>query len=72
MNNKEFITKDGIVKEALTAGMFKVEFEDGTIALASLSGKIRKFKIRILQGDKVRVEFSPHDLNHGRIAYRLR
>lgn len=69
---KEVITKEGIVKEAMMAGMFKIEFTDESIALASLSGKIRKFKIRILPGDKVKVEFSPHDLTRGRISYRYR
>jgi translation initiation factor IF-1 len=72
MSTKEVITKDGSVKEALMGGMFSIELQDGTIALASLSGKIRRFKIRILPGDKVRVEFSPHDLTRGRISYRLR
>ncbi len=70
--NKEVITKDGIVKESLMAGMFKVELDNEEVALASLSGKIRKFRIRILTGDKVRVEFSPHDLSRGRIIYRYR
>jgi translation initiation factor IF-1 len=70
MNTKEVVIKDGLVKEALTAGMFRIEFEEGEEALASLSGKIRKFRIRILPGDRVRVEFSPHDLTRGRISYR--
>lgn len=69
---KEIVSKDGIVKEALMGGMFKIEFEDESVALASLSGKIRKFRIRILTGDKVKVEFSPHDLTRGRITYRYR
>jgi translation initiation factor IF-1 len=64
--------KEGVVKEALMGGLFKVQFEDEAIALASLSGKMRKFKIRILPGDKVKVEFSPHDLTRGRISYRYR
>ena len=72
MSTKEVITKDGIVKEALMAGMFKVEMSDGEFVLASLSGKMRKFKIRILPGDKVKVEFSPHDLTRGRVSYRYR
>jgi translation initiation factor IF-1 len=72
MITKEVITKEGIVREALMGGMFKVEFSDGAIALASLSGKIRQSKIRVLPGDKVKLEFSPHDLNRGRITYRLR
>lgn len=71
-NTKQVITKDGIVKEALMGGMFRIEFADETIALASLSGKIRQFKIKILPGDKVRVDFSPHDLTRGRITYRLK
>jgi len=57
MSTKEVITKDGTVKEALMAGMFRVELADGEFVLASLSGKMRKFKIRILPGDKVKVEF---------------
>jgi translation initiation factor IF-1 len=71
-STKQVITKEGIVTEAMMGGMFKVEFPDETIAIASLSGKMRKFKIRILPGDKVKVEFSPHDLTRGRISYRLR
>jgi len=72
MDTKELITKDGIVKEALMGGMFRIEFEEGNLALASLSGKIRKFKIRILPGDRVKVDFSPHDVTRGRISYRYR
>ncbi|HLC93433.1 MAG TPA: translation initiation factor IF-1 [Patescibacteria group bacterium] len=71
-STKQVITKEGLVAEALMGGMFRVEFSDETIALASLSGKMRKFKIRILPGDKVKVEFSPHDLTRGRISYRFR
>ncbi len=67
---KELIIKDGIVKEALMGGMFRVEFDDESVALATLSGKLRKFHIRVLTGDKVKVEFSPHDLTRGRITYR--
>ncbi len=70
MNTKEVITKDGKVIEALMSGMFKVVLDDETQILASLSGKMRKFKIRILPGDRVKVEFSPSDLTHGRISYR--
>ena len=70
--NKEVISKDGIVKEALMGGEFRVAFPDETVALAVLSGKIRKFRIRVLTGDMVKVEFSPHDLTRGRITYRYR
>lgn len=72
MNTKTTITKEGIVKEAQMGGMFKIEFPDETVALAILSGKMRKFKIRVLPGDKVKVEFSPHDLARGRISLRYR
>ena len=69
---KEVITKDGMVKEALMGGMFKVELEDETVALVTLSGKLRKFRIRVLPGDRIRAEFSHHDLTRGRLTYRYR
>ena len=69
--SKDLIRKDGIVKEALQGGLFRVEVEEGNTVLAVLSGKTRKFHIRILPGDKVKMEFSPHDLTRGRISYRL-
>lgn len=71
-STKKVITKDGIVQESLQGGMFKVELEDESVALATISGKMRKFHIRILPGDKVKVEFSPHDLTRGRISFRYR
>ncbi|HOM78143.1 translation initiation factor IF-1 [Patescibacteria group bacterium] len=71
--NKDIIQKDAVVTKTLTGGMFKVELDDThEEVLAVISGKIRKFKIRIMPGDKVKVEFSPHDLNLGRITYRYR
>ena len=72
MSSKDVITKDGVVRESLMGGMFKIEFPEGDSALAALSGKIRKFHIRVLPGDKVKVEFSPHDLSRGRIVTRYR
>lgn len=72
MITKEVITKEGKVTETLMGGMFKVQFEDETTALAMISGKMRKQHIRVLVGDKVKVEFSPHDLTRGRITFRLR
>lgn len=72
MITKEVITKEGKVTETLMGGMFKVLFEDETTALAMISGKMRKQHIRVLVGDKVKVEFSPHDLTRGRITFRLR
>jgi translation initiation factor IF-1 len=72
MNTKELVIKNGKIREALMGGMFRVVMEDDTEVLASLSGKMRKFKIRILPGDTVKVEFSPTDLTRGRISYRNR
>ncbi len=72
IDTKEVIIKEGKVKEALMGGMFKIELEGEEDVLASLSGKIRKNKIRVFAGDKVKLEFSPHDLNLGRITYRYR
>jgi translation initiation factor IF-1 len=67
-NNK--IKKQGIVLEALPAGTFKVQLEDGKEALCHLAGKLRIYRIRILTGDRVTVEFSPYDEARGRIIYR--
>ena len=72
MSTKDVITKTGKIKEALMGGLFKIELEDGSEVLAALSGKMRKFKKRILPGDSVKVEFSPSDLTRGRISYRNR
>ena len=72
MITKDIVTKEGKVTETLMSGMFKILFDDETEALAVISGKMRRAHIRILLGDKVRVEFSPHDLTRGRITYRLK
>ena len=64
------ITVEGTVVEALPATQFKVRLETGHEVLAYLSGKMRKYYIRILLGDSVRVEMSPYDLTRGRIVYR--
>lgn len=70
-NQKEVIVKEGVVKESLPSAMFKVYFNDDTHALAVVSGKMRMYHIRILPGDRVRVEFSPYDLTRGRIVFRI-
>jgi translation initiation factor IF-1 len=69
---EEAIEVEGTVVEALPNGMFRVELENGNIVLGYLSGKIRKFRIRVLNGDRVLVELSPYDLNKGRIVYRYK
>ncbi|NPA42376.1 MAG: translation initiation factor IF-1 [Aquificae bacterium] len=65
------IVMEGEVVEALPNGMFRVQLESGHEVLAHISGKMRINFIRILPGDKVRVELSPYDLTRGRIVYRL-
>jgi translation initiation factor IF-1 len=66
------IELEGIVVEALPNTQFRVELENGHRVLAYLSGKMRKYYIRILLGDKVRVELTPYDLTRGRITYRYK
>jgi translation initiation factor IF-1 len=68
----EKIEVEGEVVEALPSTMFRVELEGGHQLLATISGKMRKHYIRILPGDKVKVELSPYDLTRGRITFRLR
>ena len=70
MAKEEAIEIEGIVKEALPNTMFKVELKNGHIILAHLSGKMSKFYIRIVPGDKVRIALSPYDLTRGRIIFR--
>ncbi|MBY0450162.1 MAG: translation initiation factor IF-1 [Cyanobacteria bacterium] len=70
--SKDVIEMEGIIHEALPNAMFKVGLENGMEILAHISGKIRKNFIRILPGDKVKIELSPYDLTRGRITYRLK
>ena len=72
MPKEESIEVDGIVEEALPNAMFLVELENKPKVLAHSSGKMRKFYIRILPGDRVKVELSPYDLTRGRITYRMK
>jgi len=72
MAKQSTIEQDGTVTEALPNAMFRVELENGHEILAHISGKMRMFYIRILPGDKVKVEMSPYDLTKGRITYRYK
>ena len=72
MAKEEPITVEGTVVEPLPNAMFTVELDNGHKVLAHVSGKMRKFFIRILPGDKVTVDLSPYDLTRGRITYRAR
>ncbi len=70
--SKDVIEFEGTILEAMPNAMFRVELENGHEILAHISGKIRKNFIRILPGDKVKVEMTPYDLTRGRITYRLK
>ncbi|HOM39418.1 MAG TPA: translation initiation factor IF-1 [Bacteroidales bacterium] len=66
------IEQDGTIVEALSNAMFRVELENGHVITAHISGKMRMHYIKILPGDKVRVEISPYDLTKGRITFRYK
>lgn len=66
------IELDGVVVESLGNAMFRVELENGHVILAHISGKMRMHYIKILPGDKVRLEISPYDLSKGRITFRYK
>jgi len=70
MPKEEPIEVEGKVLETLPNAMFRVELENGHKVLAHISGKMRMFYIKILPGDKVRLELSPYDLTRGRIVFR--
>ncbi len=70
MAKEDSIEMEGVVVDTLPYTMFRVELENGHVVTAHISGKMRKNYIRILTGDKVRVEMTPYDLNKARIVYR--
>lgn len=72
MPKQSNITQDGTIVEALSNAMFRVELQNGHQVIAHISGKMRMHYIRILPGDKVRLEMSPYDLTKGRIVYRYK
>jgi translation initiation factor IF-1 len=72
MTDQTLIQLEGIVSECLPNAMFRVDLPNGFHVLAHISGKIRRYSIKILLGDKVKVELSPYDLTRGRITYRLK
>ncbi len=72
MANEDKIQVEGTVVEALPGTQFKIRLDNGHEVLAYLSGKMRKYYIRILLGDRVKVEMSPYDLTRGRITFRYR
>lgn len=66
------IEQDGVITEALSNAMFRVELENGHEVIAHISGKMRMHYIKILPGDRVKLEMSPYDLTKGRIVYRYK
>jgi translation initiation factor IF-1 len=72
LSKEEAVEVEATVVEPLPNAMFRVALENGHEVLAHISGKMRKHFIRILPGDRVRVELSPYDLTRGRIVYRLK
>jgi translation initiation factor IF-1 len=72
MPKQTAIEQDGTIIEALSNAMFRVELENGHQVIAHISGKMRMHYIRILPGDRVKLEMSPYDLSKGRIVYRYK
>lgn len=72
MSKEDLIEFDGIVSELLPNTTFRVELENGHKIIAHSAGKMRKNRIRVLEGDKVRVEMTPYDLTKGRIVFRYK
>jgi translation initiation factor IF-1 len=72
MAKQPSIEQDGTIIEALSNAMFRVELQNGHVLTAHISGKMRMHYIRILPGDKVKVEMSPYDLTKGRITFRYK
>jgi len=71
IDSKDFIETEGQVLELMPSATFKVALESGHEIMAHLSGRMRMNKIRLLPGDRVRIQMSPYDLSKGRIVYRL-
>lgn len=72
MAKEDHIEMEGVVQEVLAGGLFKVQTDDGLQVLAHLAGRMRRFRIRVVLGDRVTVAVSPYDPKRGRIIYRPR
>ncbi|EKB57020.1 translation initiation factor IF-1 [Bergeyella zoohelcum] len=70
MAKQKHIEQDGVIVEALSNAMFRVELENGHVLVAHISGKMRMHYIKLLPGDRVKLEMSPYDLTKGRITFR--
>lgn len=71
MAKKDFVEVEGTIEEALPAATFNIKLDSGQVITAYMSGKMRQFKIKLVPGDRVKVELSPYDLKKGRISFRL-
>lgn len=72
MSREDLLKVDGVVTESLSGSRFSVKLADGRIVMAKLSGKIRRFHIKVLVGDRVTIGMSPYDITHGLILSRER
>jgi translation initiation factor IF-1 len=70
MSKTDMIEMEGVVSDVLPSAMFRVTLDNGHSVLATIAGKMRRFRIRVLTGDRVKVEVSPYDLTRGRISFR--
>src|SRR5678816_897791 len=70
MAKQEMVELEGVVSDVLPSAMFRVALDNGHFVLATIGGKMRQFRIRVLTGDRVKVEVSPYDLTRGRITFR--
>ena len=70
MAREDMVELEGIVSDVLPSSMFRIALENGHSVLATVGGKMRRFRIRVLTGDRVKVEVSPYDLTRGRITFR--
>ena len=72
MAKQDYIKAEGVVTENLSNGNFRVEIQNGHTILCTISGKMRMHNIRLIPGDRVKIQMSPYDLNRGRISVRLK
>jgi translation initiation factor IF-1 len=70
MSKEQSLALEGVVSDVLPSAMFRVSLDNGHSVIATLAGKMRQFRIRVLNGDRVTVEVSPYDLTRGRITFR--
>ena len=70
MAKEDVVEMEGVISDVLPSATFRVTLDNGHIVLATIGGNMRRFRIRVLSGDRVKVEMSPYDLSRGRITFR--